>query len=447
MLTRRLLPVLPLVAAVFVALGVAVAGCATAPAPGRAAGGGAAPAPAPVAPGTPLAARAVAAPAAVAAKAPTDFKALLAREASGLTAHRLEIPGGKLTGSVDAKGDPVIQRQDKALQISIPIGSDLAISCYLFDEPIDAAASLVRFVRLARQGAQGITVREIVPSDAGAIGETAYLMATLAYTKPSAAGLMAGQVKMFARPDRDASLLCLHDEVGYGATFRQVTHGLARALAPVKPGPAPSLVEIQVSHLGELPVGFERRTVSTDASGLKVDQTISSVLMPRSPDELNAIESVATERSDAAGRILQIDSIEVEGDEVASQISLKRQGTGREYLFTGKHSGKDISGRFKSKEKEGLPSSLLVASRLRAALLGGKSSEIKVEEYHGDLSPQAPLEVVYRRKGATGRDVTLRLGQLEASGRLDERGMVEQVSLPVGATSMHQERILFRGSP
>jgi hypothetical protein len=39
------------------------------------------------------------------------------------------------------------------------------------------------------------------------------------------------------------------------------------------------------------------------------------------------------------------------------------------------------------------------------------------------------------------------LGQLEASGRLDERGMVEQVSMPIGGTTMHEERVLVRGTP
>jgi len=258
---------------------------------------------------------------------------------------------------------------------------------------------------------------------------------------------LASFIKMMVRPSVDAPLFCFHDEPGYTQTFKRVTQSLARALKARTPSPPPKLVEIWTAHLGDMPVGYDKRTITTDARGNTYDQTISCGLIPRSLQDLSATDEVEIERSDAKGRVQQIDTVATEGEEIESQFQLTRQGTGRDYAVKGKLSGKEISARFKSKEKEGLPSSLLVASRLRAALLGGKSSEIKVEEYHGDLSPQAPLEVVYRRKGATGRDVTLRLGQLEASGRLDERGMVEQVSLPVGATSMHQERILFRGSP
>src|SRR5262245_18122911 len=161
------------------------------------------------------------------------------------------------------------------------------------------------------------------------------------------------------------------------------------------------------------------------------------MLLPRTEKDLVPTDRFGAERSDRAGRILSIDSIESHGKEVEAQYKATRQGQSRVYVYTGKQSGKDVSGKFKTKENKGLASSSLVAGRLRDQLITGKVSELTIEEYHPTISPQ-PLEVVYKRKGGDGRDVVLRLGQLEASGHLDEQGLVDRVSMPVGGMVMSE---------
>jgi hypothetical protein len=305
---------------------------------------------------------------------------------------------------------------------------------------------VLRFIRLVKEGSKEIAIQSIAPVEAGAIGETPYIMVEVSYTKGSPTGLLGGLVKMIVRPDADAPLLCFHDEVGYRATFKRVTQGLARALKVSKPSPPPELVEIQITRLGELPVGFDRRTVTTDAHGDKIDQTIGCLLMPRSPQEAAGSDHLSTERSDARGRLLAIDVVEAEGEEIGTQINLTRDGAGRAYRFKGKHAGKEISGHFKSKEREGLPSALLVADRLRTTLLAGRSTEIKSQEYHASLAPDRPVEVTYRRAGEA-RDVTMTLGQMELTGRLDEQGFVEAASMSLGGMALRQERVLIRRTP
>jgi hypothetical protein len=369
----------------------------------------------------------------------------MAREVSGLAARPLDFPGGVFVGEVEAAGAPSLKREGDAWAISVPIGGESPIACFLYDKAIDGAASMVRFIRLLKEGAKGLAIQGIIPTDVGVIGETAYAMVAVSYTVASPRGTAGGLAKMMVRPDVDAPLLCFHDEIGYVETFKRVTQRLALSLKPRQPTPPPAFVEVHVIRLGDIPVGFDRRTIVTDAHGVKYDQTVSCQLLPRSAQDLSGTDSVETERSDASGRLIQLDSVEIEGEEIESQFRLTRQGTSREYAYEGKQSGKAVSGRFKAKEKDGLPSSLLVSSRLRATLLTGKTVELRVEEYHPSLAPE-PLEVIYRRKGDGGA-VTMSLGQLQASGRLDERGMVDQMSMPIGGTTMRQERVLVRGTP
>jgi hypothetical protein len=373
------------------------------------------------------------------------FRGLLAREASGLAKRTLKF-GDRAIAEVDAASEPLLSREAEAWAVAIPIGTQIPVSCIVYDQPIDAAASLMKLVAMAKQGAKDINIESILPTDVGVLGETAYVAATLMYTKRSPRGKLGGQLKMFARPDIDASVLCFHDEVGYVDTFKRVAHGLAQSLKLAKPSPAPQYVEIQVTTLGQLPVGFDRRTIVTEAGGTKLDQTTSCLLLPRTAQDLAANDRFGAERSDATGRVVSVDAIEAHGEELDSQYKLTRKGSGREYSYKGKQSGKDVTGKFKAKDAKGLASSLLVSNRLRDELLSGKTTELKIEEYHPGISPQ-PFEVVYKRKGTQGRDVSFRLGQLEASGHLDERGMVDKVTIPLAGMMMAQSRVFVRGNP
>src|SRR6185503_15088875 len=136
--------------------------CATSPAPRTSpAAGAAAPAPA------------ASTPASQVETGP--FPQLMAREASGLRAWTLQFPGGPLSGAVEAATPPSVQREGESWTVTIPIGSAIPVSCVVFPKAVDGAGTLLRFIRTAREGAKGITVRSIVPTDVGVVDETAYM--------------------------------------------------------------------------------------------------------------------------------------------------------------------------------------------------------------------------------------------------------------------------------
>jgi len=395
---------------------------------------------------------AVPAPGAAATPGPSGgatsvFQTLLAREAKTLSKRALALPDGRATGEIEAAADPVMKREGKAWTITVPIGSDIPVTCALYDEPIDGAASLVRLADLIKKAATSVTVQALAPTDAGVIGETAYLAAVLTYTKPTPKGLLGGQMKMFVRPDLDASVMCFHDEVGYAESFKRVAHGLAASLKVKSPSAAPpQFVDIQITSIGPTPVGFDRRTVHLEAGGTRLDQVTSCTLLPRTAKDLEPSDHVGIERIDRDGRLLTVDTVSAHGEELEYEYKLTRQRRTRVYSYKGKQSGKDVTGKFKSKEDKGLASSSLIARRLLDELVTGKAAQLTVEEYHPGISPQ-PFDVVYKRTGGDAHDVTMRLGQLEANGHLDERGITDRVSIPIAGITMIQRRVFVRGNP
>jgi hypothetical protein len=381
-----------------------------------------------------------------AASGEETFRAFMAREATGLVKRPLVFSDGRATGEIEAVATPTLERDGATWLIEAPIGSEHPVSCSLFDKPIEGGASLVRFVDLLRERLGDATVESVTITDGGVIGETAYMAATLTYTTESPRGTAGGQIKMFVRPDLDASVFCFQDEVGYFESFKRVARSLVLSLRVARPSPPPRVVEIQVVKLGDMPIGVVRRTVQIEAAGTRFEQTTSFMVVPRTRTDLISTDRFDAERVDQAGRLISVVSVEARGEEVLRQYDVTRQGHSRVYVYTGKQSGKDLSGKFKSKDEKGLASSSLIARQVRDQLMTGKVAELTVEAYHPSIAPE-PLEVVYKRRGADGRDISVRLGAIDATAHLDENGLVDRMSSPIGGMVLTEARVFMRGEP
>jgi len=247
------------------------------------------------------------------------------RERPAMPLQRLVLGEGLLTGDVEAVSAPTVTKEQTAWQVTLPLGTLAPITCIVHAEAIDGAGSLSKLIQTIREGAKDIKIEAIVPTAAGAVGETGYMTALMTYSKQTPGGLLGGQVKMMVRPDDNVSLICFHDEVGYVETFKRVTLGLARSLKAKKPHAVPQFVEIQVAHVGDIPVGFDRRTIENDGPGQKIDETVSCMLLPVSADQLNAEDHIDIERSTAAGRVLAIENVEAEAGEITRVSPIRRQ--------------------------------------------------------------------------------------------------------------------------
>ena len=118
-----------------------------------------------------------------------------------------------------------------------------------------------------------------------------------------------------------------------------------------------------------------------------------------------------------------------------------------EYSYKGKHSDKQLSGKFKTKTKRGLVTDKILADLVATQLLTGKSSQLKLEEYHAGLNPESPVEVSYKTASKEKRLIKMTLGQMEALATSDDKGTVEKLEIPMGNFNLTQERVLVRGSP
>jgi hypothetical protein len=148
---------------------------------------------------------------------------------------------------------------------------------------------------------------------------------------------------------------------------------------------------------------------------------------------------------DARGRLVQLDYASAIDGDIGTSISAKR-GAGAEYVYTGKRAGKAVSGKFRSRDRDGLATDLWLARALRDRLPDGKPLSIKIEQYVPSLDPIAPVDVSCKR-GSEARGLVLTVKDKQFTGIADDAGLFRRLETVVAGHRLTQERVFVRGAP
>lgn len=385
------------------------------------------------------------APGPAAERVPDPLRELLDREAPALPKAELELPreAGALSAEVEASGEVQVAREGEADALTIPIGTEQPIRCFVSSVRTDGASPIASVLQRMKDGTKVLSVR---PVEVAAVSGSPALFVEAVYATAQNDGKSGlGQLKQAVVPHPDRSLTCLHDEPGYARTFRRVVKGLAASLAAAAPDVRSQarFAEITAVRVKDLPVGFVEQTIMADRDGGSTVRLFSSLLVPRSAGELRAEDKVVVHQLDRAGRIVSSTIAQSSGGQVETNVTLERGPDRKTYSYRGTLRGKQVEGRFAT--RDGLASDLLVSKRT-PLLLSGKSKEERFEELVSD-EPVRPARTAYR-KGAGSRRVTLELpGGTSVRLGLDANGWPSLMEIPAGAVTVTYERIWSRGQP
>jgi hypothetical protein len=371
-----------------------------------------------------------------------DLKTLAARELPPLTKQRVAAPDGSFTGEVEGAGAPTFQKQEGILIMSVPLGTQGPLTCFVYAEPLDAGGALSRLLGMVGQHTEIQLART---TDVRLINESPTVYAEAQYLVNMPQGKAAGLAKLMVHTNEQVPLVCTHDELGYTESFKRMTSGLASSLkASGEPKPAPRYAEFHLVRIQGHPVGFERRTVSAVAGGSKLTEVESSLFLPRTAKDMMTQDTRHKELADKDGRLVARDYARATNGELDIQMSLE-QVKGREYHYEGTHSGKELKGNFKATQD--LATDPSTAKLLREQLVPGKKKELTMQVYSAAANPVAPTDQVWRRESTEGRDVTVEMGPMKVALTVDAQGMVEKAVVPVGKMEMVQERVSVSGTP
>jgi hypothetical protein len=383
------------------------------------------------------------------AKAPADparaasIQKLLERELAPLPPVAFETPKG-VRGKVEAKAKPDIKDGEEGEVLWIPIGTGQPVACTLFPERIDAGATSRR---LADSLAKSLDVVQAMPVEVAEVAGNAILFTQIVYRTREEQRPLAGVLQVAVQPHQTHSFLCVHDEPGYAASFRRIVKGFAASLVSDDEDSRAGgrFAEIQAIRVGPLDVGFSERVVWAREDGGRTTFTWASQLLPRTPSEFVAIDSVEREESDAQGLLIEATHVRVQNGEVESKFTVTRGEDGKTFRYEGEKAGKKLKGTFKA--EAGLATELWFARRFDAKSGFGPNAEVRHDAWSSSSNPIAATNIAYRKDAAGPRRAHLTMGRLSIAGDLDDHGLLAKSEMPIGPATIVLDRLWTRGAP
>jgi hypothetical protein len=159
------------------------------------------------------------------------------RELPPLERHMLALP--EFTAASESAEPPQSAEGDTGPAVVIPIGAETTIRCF-FPKPAPVAEVLERTIHSA---SAGVRVRSVETTNVAPIGNDPAVLVDLQYDTTRGDTSEPGELKvlLFSHPERP--VLCMHDAIGYRATFERISRGFAASLEPLHPkATTPTLV-------------------------------------------------------------------------------------------------------------------------------------------------------------------------------------------------------------
>jgi hypothetical protein len=369
-----------------------------------------------------------------------DLQAALARENANLAPAK--VSGADWKAEVMAAGPVTVESQDGVPAVVIPIGAEEPVRCMLLGPDADAMAGLTGGLASIHQETQGAP-QKVVPSPIVVAQEAPAMFVSSVYGT-------GGQVNLFKFGIHNHPrhpVLCLHQGLGYLHTFEAACTRLFQTLERGQPAPAPQLVEISRVTVDGLDWGFSRLTIDKNAEAAWVQDTESTLLVPRSATDFGEELDSSEELIDVHGRLVRGAWAKAEGKTLVHKVRLTARDKRGTYDYEGEVRGKPVKGELHSRDpRGGVASSLASVLRLRG--LAGKPAavDIKQEEYIPEIDPLRLTEARYTRtKGDPGGPLKVIAGEREVGATLDDDGRTRDVTFKIGTSTVRVERIFSRG--
>ena len=160
----------------------------------------------------------------VASPQKVSFGEARGREVNTLSAHKIASPDQFFSATVSAASVPQVTPTEELYQITIPVDTQMPVECLVFKAENDSAATLRTIVG---EMLSDLPKNRVLAVDAGTFEHLPYLYQETLYASAEGAGTLKGLVV----PLPSASVVCVHDEVGYANTFKRVVGSLVTSLS------------------------------------------------------------------------------------------------------------------------------------------------------------------------------------------------------------------------
>jgi hypothetical protein len=358
-----------------------------------------------------------------------SLEELLSREAGTLTPRPIKGAGGAWRAQALSAAEPSLQTADDATAVvDIPIGTQTPIHCQIFNEAVEPGSTIAAF--LARS-AERVRFERIVPAGVRVVKRAPAAFIDSLYTVESEGDKLVGNLKLAIYAHHRRSILCLHDEGGYRASFVRVSTGFFDSFELEEPEKIkPSYLDVSKTSIEDLDIGFGVTRVLPDKNGEKTYFTQNTSFIPVSTHELAIKDDMTIIQVDAKGRLTKGAWGEVEDGNLALEIQVTARDKGG-YHYEGTARGKAVRGDIDAKQRLSTPFDIIALMKKQGK--SGKAFSLVLNEYHPSLDPTKATPVTYSREaGAAPNEVKAEVGAQSATFTLDDSGVPKSAAFPLG---------------
>ena len=375
---------------------------------------------------------------------PFDFDATIKREASGLKEQGVQGPEAAWSAKVPAAALPKLSRSENVTLVDIPIGSESAVRCQVFAETLDAAGTLHGVIK---ESAEAVEYRSVTPSGISLIGGVPAVFLETVYVTETEGGKGAGGLKLAIQVREEEALLCLHDELGYRQTFKDISKAFFSSFQVRNAPPSTDTYsEMSKVRIGDTDVGYSSTHVSPgEKPGERTYSNSNATLIPTSPKDVFFNDAYEIYSYDAKSVLQSATWVEGSNGEIMTKVSIKRGADGK-YGYEGEDKGKPLKGVLDA--PRGVAGPLDVAARLKKKFKAGGAFELVIPEYHPTIDLTTLIDTKYsHRKGDPARQVAITLREHTITADVDDDGMAKVSSFQIGKNKLTIERLKSEGHP
>src|SRR5260370_21817894 len=154
-----------------------------------------------------------------------DPQGAYARELQPLAKAPIQLD--KLSGEAEAGGAPTLKDLGTSVQMTIPVGTEYAVQCFVYKKEVDAGGTVLKVMR---EVGKSVDVRLFKVQDVSLIGDYPAVFLEAQYLAKTEKGQALGELKSMFYQHPVTPMLCMHDELGYNDTFHRMTKSLAASL-------------------------------------------------------------------------------------------------------------------------------------------------------------------------------------------------------------------------
>jgi hypothetical protein len=372
--------------------------------------------------------------------AAADEKVLFAREAAlPLHGFPITVLEGAVSATIEGAATPkVISKENDAgellTRVEVPIGAKEPATCIFRTGRVDVGGAMQQMLAAVATG-PALGGHEFSPTvHVGVIDGVPILAAEARYIEEGAPSL----AKVAIAPSDAATILCLHFEGGYRATFGRMVEHLTASLRAASAPASSRWHEVRIWQKGDTTVGYSEIDVfDTTKKGQAMVRALDAAFLERKDGWLG-IDAASTVTYDAkGGEVAEVKTAYGAGGKLTSSMTLTRTRA-REYAYQGEQGEAAVKGSFKTKLP--ITTDASRAPQLRT-LNGGRRGELRFQHYNDLVNPTGPTEVVVKR--GAGRTVTIQSHGRTRSCILDGNGLCEREE---DAEGFREARIFGRGN-